>query len=83
MLDERALEWMPPPEAFDRRDARPLGMRDRHETRIDRHAVDEDRARAALSLAAPLLRPREPAVLADDVEQPLERMYVEFRAPAR
>ena len=74
MLDERALKRMPPAKAFDRRDARAFHLRDRHEARVHRLAVDEHRARAALAFAASFLGAGQPAVLAQHVEQTLHRM---------
>src|ERR1051326_2668131 len=68
-----------PVESFDRRHARPVGVRRRHQTRVDRHAVDEHGARPALPFAAPFLRPRQRAVLAQHVEQTLERMDIQLR----
>ena len=42
-------------QALDRRDARAVDLADRDEARIDRRAVEQDGAGAALALAAALL----------------------------
>src|SRR6185295_17839487 len=68
---------VPTTQPLDRRHARAVGVRRRHQARVDRDAVDEDGARAALPFAASLLGPRQPAVLAQHVEQTLQRMHVE------
>ena len=57
-------------QALDRPDDPALDLADRHEAGVDDLAVEEDRAGAALPFPAALLRPGEPEVLAQDVEQP-------------
>ena len=52
--------------------------RRRDQTRAHRLAVDEHRARTALSLAASLLRARESAFVAEHVEQARHRMRLDF-----
>ena len=65
---------MPSAEPFDRRHPRAVNLGGGHQARIDRHAVDQHRARAALSLAAPFLGAGKPAVLAQHVEEALQGM---------
>ena len=74
VLDERALQRMTAAEPFDRRHARAGDLRDRHQARVHRHAVDQHRARAALAFAAAFFRAGQRAVLAQHVEQALHRM---------
>ena len=64
-------------EPFDRDDVASFDLRERHEARAHRLAVDEHRARAALAFAAAFLRAGEAALLAQHVEQPRHRMRVE------
>ena len=74
MFDERMLQRMPSAEPLNRRHARAIDLGGGHQTRIDRHAVDQHRARAALSFAAPLFGAGERAVLTQDIQEPLQRM---------
>ena len=74
MLDEGPLKRMPSAESLDRRHARAIHVRERHETRVDRRAVDEDRARAALAFTAAFFRAGETEVLAQHVEETFQRM---------
>src|SRR6185503_15545096 len=69
---ERVLDALEPG-ALDRRDARAVDLARGDDARVDRLAVDEHRARAALALAAALLAAGEPEVVAQDVEQPPQR----------
>jgi hypothetical protein len=62
-LEECLLQWVENrslgrlrSEALDRGDPCAVDLADGHEARIDRSAVDQDRAGAALALAAALLR---------------------------
>jgi len=64
MLDEGALQRMTPAEPFDRRHVRASDLGERHETGIDRDAIDEHRARTALAFAASLFGPCQPTRLA-------------------
>ena len=68
--------------AFDGGDVRALGVRDRHQARVDRRAVDQDGAGAALALAAAFLGAGEPALLAQHVEQPGHRRHPDAAADA-
>src|SRR5437762_5812525 len=72
--DEGALQRMAAAEPLDRRHARALDVRHRHEARVHRRAVDEDGAGAALAFAAPFLRSRERAVFAQKIQQTPEWM---------
>ena len=74
MFDERMLQGMPSAEPLDRRHTRAINLGGGHQARIDRHAVDQHRARAALSLAAPFFGAGERAVLSQDIQQPLQGM---------
>jgi hypothetical protein len=74
MLDEGALERMPPAQSLNRHHASSICVRERHETGIDRQPVDEDRARPALAFTTTLLGACQPAVFAQHVEQPFHRM---------
>ena len=58
---------------FDRRDVRARRPARPAPGRVDRRAVDQHRAGAALAFAAAFLGAGEPAVLAQHVEQPLHR----------
>src|SRR5205085_5802082 len=55
-----------------------LSLREGDETTVDESAVDDDRARAALALAAALLRAREFQPLAQNVEQTRQRVGVKL-----
>src|SRR5262249_8448902 len=77
LFDEGALQRVAAAEPFDRRHACAVDVREWHQAGVDRRAVDEHRARAALPFSAPFLRAGEPAVLAQDVEQPLQGVRVE------
>src|SRR6185369_12443238 len=60
-------------------------LRDRNEAGIHRRAIDQHRAGAALAFAATFLRPRQAALLAQDVEQPghgMDPRKIETDAPA-
>src|SRR5205823_1193967 len=61
-------------DALDRPDLGALRVERGNEAAVDERAVDDDRARAALALAAPLLRPRELELLAEHVEEPRHGM---------
>src|SRR5262245_36471122 len=63
-------------QSLDGRDARTLGLRRGHQTGADRLPVDEHRAGAAFTLAAPFLGPRERARFPQHVEQPRHRRDV-------
>src|ERR1044072_2770153 len=61
-LNHRALDGMQAltvGDTFDRTDVRALDLCGGDEATVDQPAVDEHRARAALALAAALLRPRQ------------------------
>src|SRR5262245_12375580 len=75
-IRERLLERVRsrrPREPLDRRDLAPLALEAEEQAREDRHAVDDHRARAALAQFAPVLRAREPEVLAEHLEERLVR----------
>src|SRR4051794_26450529 len=55
---------------LDGEDLAALDLRDRHETRVDHEPVDENRAGAALTLAAALLCAGQAEILAEDVQEP-------------
>jgi hypothetical protein len=74
VLDKRVLQRMMPPESFDGDNASAVDLRERHEARIDRKAVDQHSARTALPFPASFLRTREMAVLSQHVEQTGHRM---------
>ena len=66
---QRRPTWGPRGEALDRLHGVTVDLADRHETRVDDHPVDEDRAGAALALAAALLGAGEIEILAQHVEE--------------
>src|SRR5438270_38087 len=69
-LDHRALhgvEALAVGDSLDRGDLRPLDLREGDEATVDKFAVHDDRARAALALAAALLRAGEFQLLAQHV----------------
>src|SRR5439155_11088782 len=73
-LDERLLHGMqavPVGEPFDGDDLVPLGLRSEDEARAHEGAVEQDRARAALSLLAGVLRAVEAEALAQRVQEAL------------
>src|SRR5947209_12367170 len=53
---------------------RALNLREGDETTVDENSIDCDRARAALALAAALLRARQFQLLAQNVEQTRQRV---------
>ena len=57
-------------ESLDREDVGAVDLTHRHETRVDDLSVDDDRARAALALAAAFLCAGQAEILAQRVEQP-------------
>src|SRR5205085_4338305 len=57
---------------------RALGLREGDETTVNEDTIDDDRARAALALAAALLRAREFQLLAQHVEQTRQRVCVKL-----
>src|SRR2546423_5187550 len=61
-------------DALDRCNLRAFGLREGDETTVDENSTDDDRARAALALAAALLRAREFQLLAQNVEQTRQRV---------
>src|SRR5213078_914267 len=65
---------------LDGDDPAAIALAGRHQARVHHLAVELDRARAALALAAALLGPGQPQVLAQHVEQPLPRRGLD-RAP--
>lgn len=69
MLRECPLKRMVAAESFDRRHIDRFGVRERHEAGAHGLAIEEDRAGAALSLAASFLGPRQLAVKAQRVEK--------------
>lgn len=77
MFDKRLLERMASTQTFDCRDLGALDVRERDQTRVHRHAIDEDRARTALTLATSFLGSGQPAVLAQDIEQTLHRVRID------
>ncbi|OFW21413.1 MAG: hypothetical protein A3H97_20400 [Acidobacteria bacterium RIFCSPLOWO2_02_FULL_65_29] len=60
MLDKRLLRRMAAAQAFDGFDPCSVDVRERHQTTVDRRAVDEHRTGAALAFAAPFLGARQP-----------------------
>src|SRR5947209_1174277 len=79
-LDHRALhgvEALAVGDAFDRGYPRALGLRDGDEATVDQLAVHDDGARAALALAAALLRAGEFQPLPQRVEQARQRVGFE------
>ena len=56
-------------QALHRRDRAPRRLADRDQAGVDHGSVEQDAARAALALAAALLRAGQPEVLAQHVEQ--------------
>src|SRR5262245_47598927 len=77
VLDEGALQRMARVETFNRRHARAVHMSGRHKTRVDRRAVHQHGARPTLTFAAPLFRSGQPAILAEDIEQPFQRVHID------
>src|SRR5262249_11797105 len=77
LVEDRLLERVRAAQALDRHDRGVLDLGDGDQARDDRLAVDQHGARAALAFAAALLRAGEPEVLAQHVEQALERVDVE------
>ena len=75
----RCSGWRPL-KPFNRRHAGAGHLRDGDQAGIDRRAVDQHGAGAALAFSAAFLRPGERAVFAQHVEQTLERMRAEVRA---
>src|SRR5262249_47208652 len=76
-LPEALLNGMKPAvlrEAFNRGDLRVVRLDGEHRARLDRLAVDEDRARAANPGFAADVRPREPAGIAEKVHQQRARL---------
>src|SRR5581483_4561014 len=69
-------------ESFDRGDVRPPRLAHRHEAGVDHFAVNDHRTRAALAFAAAFLRPGQPQILAQHVEQPLQGRRVNFAGGA-
>jgi hypothetical protein len=63
MLREGALQRVAPAESFNRRDVGAGYLRERHEARVDRHAIDQDGARAAFAFPAALFGSRQAARL--------------------
>src|SRR5579875_588071 len=59
---------------FDRRNARPVGLHGEHRTALHRNAVDEDRACAAARRVATDVRPGQPQVLAEEVDEKQARL---------
>src|SRR5437588_487210 len=57
---------------------RALDLREGDETTVDENSIDDDRARAALALAAALLRACEFQLLAQHVEQTRQRVCVKL-----
>ena len=65
-------------EAFDRHHLVPLGLGRKDEARTDEPAVEQHRARAALTLLARILRAREPEPLPQREEQALALPDIRF-----
>src|SRR5262245_37451684 len=82
LAHHRALERVVAGESFDRRDLAALRLRARHEAGDDRLTVHEHGARAALALAAALLRAGEAAVLSKDIQEPLQGVRVQLARAA-
>src|ERR1017187_166586 len=80
LFHERILQIGEPvlrPQPFDRQHRTPVALAGHDETCVHGDAVEQHRARAALTLAAALLRPREAERAAQEVEQARERRRVE------
>src|SRR5262249_10183018 len=77
-----AMEAPLPAETLDRDDLVTVGLRGEHETGADENAVEQHRARAALTLLTGVLRPGEPETLAEGVEEALAAPDVGFLALA-
>src|SRR6478672_3342453 len=60
-------------QSFDRLHVRAVRLRERHEAGADGGAINEHRTSAALPFSASFLRPGEPELLAQNVEQPGHR----------
>src|SRR6185436_13445538 len=74
------LQRMIAAQSFDGRHARALDLRERHQTRVDRQAVDQHRARAALAFAAAFLGAGQVTVFAQHVEKPRHRVRADISA---
>src|SRR5947208_14291706 len=61
---------------------RPANLVTGHETRVHRQPVEPHRAGAALTFAAPFLRARQAAPLAQHVEQAIGGIYLDARGRA-
>ena len=77
VLDEGALQRMTAAKPFDGRDPRAVGVGERDQARVHRRAVEEHGAGAAFAFAASFLRAGQAAILAQDIEQALQRMRVD------
>ena len=82
LLGERVLQRMLRAEPLDGRDVGAFRMRDRNNARAHRLSIDQHRACAAFPFTASFLRSRQPNILAQHVQQPLERMHVDIDALA-
>ena len=76
MFDECTLQRVFPAEPFDGGDVAAPHLRHGDQTRVDRVAVHEHRACAALPLPTAFLRSGEPAFFTQHVEQTRQRMRV-------
>src|SRR5439155_24557168 len=61
-------------EPFDGRDRAPVRLDGEHRARLDRLAVEQDRARAARRGVAADVRARQPELLAEEVDEELPRL---------
>ncbi len=74
---EGTLQRMASAQTLDGRDVRSGDLRERHEARIHRHAIDQHRAGAALAFAAAFLGAGQATRLAQHVEQARQRRRVD------
>ena len=68
--------------AFDGLDTGAVDLAERHHARVDDLAIEQDGARPALALAAPLLGTCEVQVFAQDVEQAAHAWRLDLHAVA-
>src|SRR5262245_57689805 len=82
MFYKRRLKRMFVAEPFDGGDPSAVNLSERHETRIDGQAVDQDCARAALALTTPFFGAGEAALVPQHIEKPRHGMHAQVRALA-
>ncbi len=76
------MEPVPVRQTLDRRDRLPLELGGEHQAGKAAFAVDQDRAGPAFSASASLLRPREPQLLPDQIDDPPVRGRLDGHFPA-